>query len=228
MTRIAHISDNHSIFLPFPKKEDFDIIVHSGDFLPNVKRGRHQGAKAEAAFQRQWLIDNRFDLIEWIGDKQFLFCKGNHEFMSPVPLLKQFGIDAVDITEDIYWVDDLAFYGFPFIPVTGGDWSNELYPSQMSDKLDELAKLINSEAVNVLVAHCPISGILDEGLGNKFWGNGSMKTALEHKFTKLPKAYLCGHVHESSGLASYPPGAVAECPQMLVSNAATTVNLITL
>jgi len=228
MTRIAHISDNHGwLYHDF---EDADIIVHSGDFLPNSVARGHGPVKQEIQYQTRWLIDNKDALKAWIKDKQFLFCRGNHDFMNPVPLMQKFGIDAIDITEDIYWVDDLAFYGFPYIPWTGGGWSQELLPPEMSTKLDTVVKYINDGMVNVLVAHCPIYGILDKGhqsIGQR-WGNNALKTAFDYKIKTLPKALLCGHVHEDHGMATYPPDPKPEDQVTIISNAATTVHFITI
>lgn len=225
--RIAHISDNHSALIPLPKEDWFDIIVHSGDFLPNVPRDKNHkfpNINEEIKYQNQWLIDNKDRLIEWIGNKKFLFCAGNHDYIDPTILMRSFGIDAINITNVIYTYDDINFYGFPYIPWTGAFWNYECSPNDMIIKLEPVVEYLNNNEIDILVCHAPPYGYLDKARSQQRFGNTALETALRYKVNKLPKLMLCGHIHESHSFADYPSSIAKE--KMLISNAATTVHII--
>lgn len=222
--KIAHISDNHSKLIPFPN-EEFDVIVHSGDFLPN-NRGRDRlDRTTEVRYQNNWLVHHEKQLVKWIGDKPFLFCAGNHDYTDPTVLMRKFGINAINITNAPYTFKGVNFYGFPYIPWTGAFWNYETFPNEMTEKVATLVQYINDGLVDVVVAHCPPYMYLDEAHGQRF-GSTGIDNAFKYQVKKLPKHYLCGHIHESNGFIDYPSADAPE--KMRISNAATTVHIITI
>jgi hypothetical protein len=93
--RLLHLSDNHGSFDTLPL-QGVNAVVHSGDFMPNKTRGN---LMIEPYYQRDWLERYKDVLKMWMPPPMpFLFCRGNHDFMDPVPVLRSFGINAINIT----------------------------------------------------------------------------------------------------------------------------------
>ncbi len=222
--KILHFSDNHSTLPPFPA-EEYDIIVCSGDFLPNGQN--YLNRKEELKYQENWVRENKQRLVDWIGSKRFLFCAGNHDFYDPIPLMRQFGIDAYNITNAHHEFDGVQFYGFPYIPYTGAMWNWETTPQMMSDLFENVIKRINDNQIDVLVTHCPPYGYCDkeDSRGGQRFGSSVMVNMLKYRAEKLPQLMLCGHVHEAKSFADYPYSG--SNPKMLISNAATRVQIVT-
>lgn len=222
--RIAHISDTHGGFPTLPK--NVDIVVHSGDFIPNgryLTLNSRVNLEMELNIQAQWLERKGRKIREWLGGRKFLFCCGNHDFVCPVEIMQSFGIDAHSITEKEYTFEEKTFYGFPYIPYIDGMWNFERTAFEMSKEAETLRETLKHIPVDILVSHCPPHGVLDyvvnmygdrHHLGNTFMASMfSWDTDVPK-----PKTLLCGHVHESHG--------VQYAFDMLVSNAATVVNII--
>lgn len=226
--RLLHVSDNHSILYPLKEIETCDVVVHSGDFLPNTRSVHTSGSLgAEKAFQKSWVIRNIPQLKDWLQGKPFLLTPGNHDFIDPCEIMRQEGIDARNLTENIVTFGDTRFYGFPYIPWMGGGWNFEEFPPAMIEKVDKLVRQANDELFDVIVAHCPPFGIMDKNHWGQNCGNQAMMRALEGKFSFWPKAYLCGHIHESHGMGYLESPSSTE-EKMLISNAATTQRIIEL
>ncbi len=224
MIKIAHISDNHSVLLPFPK-EEYDVIVHSGDFLPNESRYKKIPTyNEEVSFQRNWLITNEKRLVEWIEDKLFLFCSGNPDYDDPTILMRKFGINAINITNCAYTYKDVTFYGFPYIPWTGAFWNYETFPADMAKKFETVVNYINDGTIDVLVCHSPPVNYLDKDNFGTHFGSTAIDNALKYKVNRLPKLMLVGHIHQGNGFADYPSSDADE--KMLISNAATTIHIL--
>lgn len=221
--RILHQSDQHGTF---PKlKGNFDAIISSGDLLPNdwarLDGTRHGLPKGEPKFQREFILRKAHRYQRWIGDKPFIHSSGNHDFINPVPVLKEIGINAVDATEQMITFDGLTIYGFPYIPHMGGKWNYELFPSQMADKIEQLGYILEANKVDILIAHCLPYGILDFTdpiHGSEHIGNTHLMNAINYRWEYLPKILCCGHIHEAAGISIY--------KNMLISNAATTSHII--
>lgn len=227
--KIVHISDNHS---RFPHLRDCDVVIHSGDFLPNASRGR---LDIEIPFQTEWIRKNEKILKFWLQGKKFIFCSGNHDFIDPIPLLIEMGIDAVNITNAHHEHLGVRYYGFPFIPILDREWNYERDVQEMGREIrrlkDELAK-----GVDVLVCHAPPHGILDSNFyvpigrnreelvdyGDRC-GNSLLTNLLSYDLPNMPfhdrpQYLLCGHIHEHNG--------VVETLGLTISNAATTAHVI--
>jgi len=200
--RILHISDTHGL-LP-ELRTGADIIVHSGDFLPN----RTRGVRAiEEPFQAQWIRDNADRLKAWLGGRPFLFCQGNHDFIDPVPELKEAGINAIDLTmQYIVEHNGVRFFGFPWVKYFTGEWNWE------AEERDIVRHLRLVPPVDVLVTHGPIYGVLDQNIYRTRCGSQALKDFLRDVPTP-PKYVLHGHIHEAAGHTGWSRG-------IIVSNAA--------
>ncbi len=209
MPRIAHVSDTHGYLVAVPT--DTDIIVHSGDFMPNKSFGHWA---IESAYQPKWIEDASEKIKRWIGDRPFLITHGNHDFINSVPHLISLGIDAHQLDDVRYVHNNITFYGFPHVPAFRGEWNYE----RSNPELVARTEAIDLEGVNFLVAHAPIYGILDRNSDGERCGSRPMKKFLQHN-KYVPDYYLCGHIHEAHGYQDWSRG-------IKVYNSATIVQVI--
>lgn len=216
--RICHLSDTHGKFPLL--KGNYDIVVHSGDWLPDFKVSPHLYAEAQEA----WIKVNIGEIKSWIKSAPFLFCQGNHDFANPnrvEQILRQAGINAFNLENKIVSINDYKFYGFPYVPSINGTFNYECDEQEMFHQVDELTSIMNQTYIDVLVAHCPIYGVLSTcSYASQNWGNKELETMFQSKLDQnlRPQAVLCGHIHSASGIQLY--------KDMLVSNAATTQNIV--
>lgn len=213
-------------------KEEFDIFVMSGDWLPNSIWGANRKPKElpfEKKFQENWLHLYAEDIKKCIHNRPFLWSSGNHDFINPCKILIEHGINAIDLDDKVVEFNGYTFYGFPYIPIMDNHWNFERDSNDMRSeilmmkiKLEDRAKL---DKLDVLVAHAPPLGVLDRVV-NENIGNSHMNTFLSYEIPKLIKLYLCGHVHESHGIATI--DSFDRTEQMVISNAATTYNILAL
>lgn len=217
--KILHISDWHGDFL-FPK-EDYDIVISSGDMLPTFDRF---DKTYEIAAQKQWVKDNVHNFKKLCGGRYFLDCGGNHDFISLSKELKKYWSNAIDLTpnnlghDGYVWLENISFHGFPWVPYINGEWNFELMEDELRSRtIKFLNKLVGK---TVLVMHCPPYGILDYSPFSGHIGNTPLTNHLFYGMKKeyLPKVILCGHQHDDHGLQG--KGGI------LISNAATTYNII--
>lgn len=206
--RLLHISDTHGTFPDLNARAD--IIVHSGDLLPNASRG----GPNEAVWQVGWIVSNSVRLRNWIGSRPFLFIHGNHDFAIATPWLRDAGIDAVCLDDVSYTENGVSFYGIPWTKYFTGEWNRELHPHEMQAVINRIPY------VNVLVSHGPPLGILDHNAYGERCGCPTIRSALDYGTIPVPDVYLCGHIHESNG--------VCRIRETLYSNAATTQHIIEL
>lgn len=196
--RVAHISDTHGTFPEIP--EDVDLIVHSGDFLPNKTRGLRD---IEPKYQRNWLGHKKEQLRAWIGKRKFVICKGNHDFFGPLgQALRNFGIDAYDITNSWLELDGLTFYGFPYIPYIIGEWNYEAVYVDMVKKVQEFHReIVEKKGMpKILVAHSPLAGFFDT-IDFREVGNAALSRYFMYDVPdRLPEWFMCGHIHYRGGI----------------------------
>lgn len=212
--RILHMSDTHGR-MPEPPVDGYDVIVHSGDLLPNRTFGLRV---IEEAFQRAWLEENapRWSPRYWT--KPLLIVQGNHDYRSAESILREIGIDAHDISNRLHQVDGVSFYGFPWTP-TFYDWNWMCGPLEMRHHLATAGELMEQGVVDVLVSHGPMYGVLDRNREGDRCGCRVLRETMQAA-RHPPKALLHGHIHEAAGLQAWVRG-------VLVSNAATTQRIVT-
>lgn len=228
--RLLHFSDNHGSFPDFWKSIDsnsIDAIVCSGDFFPNWSFGFRD---IEIPRQESWLKSKMQTIAEWLRDKPFLFCGGNHDFITPCGLMKQAGLDVRDLNfraiigdqNRLQGVDfgGLRFYGSQWVPHWTGTWNYELSDLQMQLAIQE----IMDNKPDVVVSHSPVYGLADKNYKGEYCGSRRWREWFNENDSKemYPKAYLCGHIHESSRLP------FLWRHNMIYSNAATIYNIIDL
>lgn len=208
--RILHLSDTHG---GLPKlRTDADVVVHSGDFLPN----RSRIATIEYAFQPLWVEDNAKRLRDWLGERPLLVCSGNHDFCSPARLLQAVGIQAIDLDDKRVEHDGFIFHGFPYVPEFTSEWMHECDDEELTARTEG----IDLKGVDVLVAHSPIFKLLDKNREGGHCGSVPMRNFLK-KSTHVPRWYMHGHIHESHGSTRW-------VRKIDVSNAATTQRVVEL
>lgn len=219
MIKIAHVSDNHSTFPIIP--DEADIIFHSGDLFPNKTRG----LKIEPRFQMEWAHYKLDKIINWIGNRPFVFCRGNHDYYDGLcEVLRTKNIEAYDITNSFCRLNikgqEILTYGIPYINYIAGEWRYELLGQDMANEFRVVNdKFLEIGMPDILVCHAPIYQILDKNEWGEHCGNRVLADYISYVWRdNLPKLLLCGHIHGAHGLA--------EVFGMKVSNAATTVNLI--
>jgi Icc-related predicted phosphoesterase len=211
--RIQHVSDTHGHF--FDLHSGCDVVVHSGDLLPNATRGK----PSECNFQLRWLEEHASEIVRWLAGRPMLYCAGNHDFLSPehaAQVLNEAGAKVTNITDRSVLLEGRAFYGFPWCPPITGEWAFETTEDGIAARIRELPKT----GIDVFVTHAPPYGILDCA---PFFGTfdhiGSRALRNAIAYGKIrPALHLFGHAHESCGL---------QCLDgILYSNAARTKHII--
>jgi Icc-related predicted phosphoesterase len=231
--KILHVSDSHGqipfyIKNHFDQLSDFDLIIHSGDFFDNgMHKPPHSQMFAywEEKFQTEEVAKFGLSLVEWVKGKPFLYCAGNHDFnpnfifeMNKIAEKKNF----YNLTGYDHKVLETKISGFPYINFINGYWNYEIRNQEMLKDLflDRIKNWMKNGFPDILVTHAPPFSILDGVKTNGHFGLQVLKDYLDGKLGNfpLPKAILCGHVHESHGTEIY--------NGVLISNAATTFHLL--
>jgi Icc-related predicted phosphoesterase len=217
--KIYHLSDTHGWgFWDNPLPPDTDVIVHTGDLLPNVTRGI---VDREVPFQTDWI--NRFvePIKRWLADRPLIYVPGNHDYIELVDFLPatRAGLTPVQVA-GLQWI------GFREIPYIAGEWAGEVQVPEMaaiiSDIFDGETEL--SAPGDVLLCHAPPSNILDSPPNNPqiHYGISTLTTALQYRPHRF-RAVLFGHIHQNSYLqitinntiysnAAYTTGGTVELP----------------
>lgn len=206
--KILHMSDTHGR-MPEPAG-DFDVIVHSGDMLPNKS---YAIRPIEHTFQRYWIETNapRFSAHYWT--KPVLVTPGNHDFIDPTPFMRDVGIDARLLCNGPLEVDGVTFWGHPWTP-TFCDWNWMCGPEEMAHHLAPAVEMMQQGAIDVFVSHGPMRGVLDRNRDGERCGCPVLRKTMQD-VRHPPKLMLHGHIHEAAGVQGWTRGVV-------VSNAACT------
>jgi Icc-related predicted phosphoesterase len=223
--RFVHVSDTHG---DFPHLGLGDIVVHSGDLMPNrnddvdpFKFGSRYGKpEREVDFQERWIDANATKIKGWIGQRPFIYCPGNHDYYDPAPRLKAEGVQVVNLgVSKLEQYDGIPFYGFPFCTSGVHPWNYATGPNDMAREIERMRADLAQEREVILVAHCPPGGILDLSNRGARYGNPALTEFLSKGGIDV-RAVLCGHVHADHAIWIDP------YTHLLVSNAATTVHYI--
>ncbi len=213
--KILHLSDTHGL-IPKLDLDGIDVVVHSGDFLPNKTRGF---LPIEEPFQVQWMRDNHSTLRLMMvpSGVPFLVLRGNHDFINPAEYLFDC---AWDLSGKLVTVNGVKFFGYPFTPLFTGEWWGELTPRQEEAAMEGLLLVLERDKPDVLVSHGPMYGLLDRNRQGERCGSQPLRDLLMLKTKHLPKIMLHGHVHEDHGKAV--------CGDMRVYNSATIAQVVEL
>lgn len=227
--QVLHFSDNHGRVPNLVSAIGFDVVVCSGDFMPDryltkdeqIRLNQEHRRPASPYTQKVWLARNVNRLKVLCGNKPFLFCPGNHDFMDPIYDLRAMGVDAHSLVDSVIDVGGLKWTGFPYVPWIGPEWAFSTEAPRMLGLVDTLVERCNKEGVDVLVTHAPPFGSLDVNGWGQHCGITALRNALDYgRFVKPLKAILCGHIHQSAGWDNL-NGTV-------ISNAAVTVHMLPL
>lgn len=184
MTIICVLSDTHDQHsrISIPK---CDLLIHCGDFS-------NLGKYHELASFNNWI-----GALKGNGTiKKAVVIPGNHDlsleksFQNARENLSE--VDHILINGGIEF-DGLKIWGVSYVPIFY-DWAfmrteNELfekYYSQIPSGLD------------ILVCHGPPDDILDRNVMKQRTGSKAMAALIENL---APRYFLCGHIHESRGVA---------------------------
>lgn len=205
---LLHVSDTHGLFVPLDSTAT--VVIHTGDFFPNVSRGI---AAVERGFQATWMNSRMRDFQRWIGTRRFLYVPGNHDYFDPVPMMQERGVNAWNLhTGGPERIGKHRVFGFPWVPRFTGEWNYECNGLEMHDRLEPLRRALEAGEVDILACHTPIYGVLDR-VGDDRTGSMHLRGALE-TCTNPPRYVLHGHIHCATGIMHWKRGIV-------VSNAAT-------
>ncbi len=218
--RVLHISDQHGRIPTDEVSKDIDVIICTGDLMPNINKYRFGISKSQAnmEFQTSWIKENIAQFKHWIKDTLFLFISGNHDYVDPTPLFREAGINAECLNDRLFNYEGFKIYGFPYINYIGR-WNYELLPFEMIKKVNEITSFCNKQGIDILACHSPFYQTLDYcPINYQNYGIKAMKEAIDDHIVHLPKAYLCGHIHLANRVITY--------RDMIVSNAAEVQHTI--
>lgn len=210
--KILHLSDTHG-GMPTLQSAG-DVVVHSGDLLPNRSFGNRT---IEHAVQRYWLEDNMTKFKPWLGKRTLLYCPGNHDFVDPVPYFRDVGVDARLLCNSFLELEGVGFYGFPWTP-TFYDWNWMCGPEEMRTRLAPAVELMEQDTIDVFISHGPMYGVLDRNNQGERCGSKVVRDVMQ-TVNHPPKLFLHGHIHEAAGIQGWSRG-------MFVSNAACTQHVL--
>lgn len=217
--RIAHISDTHGwAFDNTSCPDDVEIVVHSGDLLPNRTFGIRE---IEVPFQTHWIEENAPRILDWLGGRPLVMVMGNHDFVRFDVVVRCAGHAAsiIMLDSETERVRGVRFAGFPYVPFFNGDWNLELGEIELGLRFRPIEDAIDNGDIDVLVAHSPMYGVLDRNGAGTRCGSKRIRNAMSRR-QQLPKAYLHGHIHERGS-------QLHDWRGMLVSNAACAMNVFT-
>lgn len=228
MTRILHFSDSHG-FPPEKPEGEYDIVACTGDFLPDNWRALKEyqlGIRMQPIshqetqeYQREWVRSYATLIAQWVDGRPFVWCPGNHDRIDPCDSLAIAGVNVIDATFCTVTVEGISFYGFPCINWIDGTFMHERQLLELGQEVDKMIASWQGNPPDVLLAHAPMRGIFDADKNGNRYGLTSMVNRLSY-IEKLPKLYLCGHVHK--------PDGPLDCMGMRVFNTATSARIIEL
>lgn len=203
---VIHVSDTHGRFLQLPDTPEDAPIVCTGDFFPSAPLQRifgrwyWQGKVTEIDFQQKWLVDNMPQMLDWIGDRKFVWVSGNHDFINPCDDLKRMGLDAIDMDGYGRSLFGLRWFGMPHVESTVEAFSYCGKPWLLERIV--LDGFFEQGGLDVLLLHTPIKDILDIDKDGSSWGSVGVFEALSAQ-KKLPSYVLHGHVHKPGAMSVF-------------------------
>lgn len=189
--KVCCISDTHTMHEKIAIPE-CDLLIHSGDACG-------QGTLGEISTFAQWLERQ-------VQAKHIIYVPGNHDrAVQTFPdLVRSMFHRAVVLIDDLVTIDGIRIYGTPYTPAfcnwafQGVDHGSRSYNHTTDPELDRIYKKIPQ--CEILVCHGPFQGVLDKTWEGDHVGSVSMRKRLT-EMSRLPKLYVCGHIHQSRGIA---------------------------
>lgn len=177
--RFVAISDTHCRHrnIRLPKG---DVLIHAGDIC-------YKGEKAEVV-----------DFLDWFQQQKFqykIFIAGNHDFFfekeKRAEIEKLIPKDIIYLNDSGTTINGLHVWGSPITP-----WFFRwAFNRKRGAPIARHWELIPANT-DILIIHGPPYGILDTVINEQHTGcKDLLKKVLEIK----PKAFVCGHIHESYG-----------------------------
>ncbi len=180
MTRIVCISDTHNrqenLRVP-----DGDVLVHAGDLT-----GR--GTIPEITAVNRWLGE--------LPHPHKVVIAGNHDFLfeRDSALARSLLTNAIYLQDSSVEVEGLMVWGSPWQPWFY-DWAFNLPRGEsLRRKWEQIP-----EGLDILITHCPPSGILDETAAGEHAGCEELAARLS-AMRAPPRLHVFGHIHESYGI----------------------------
>jgi Icc-related predicted phosphoesterase len=178
--KVYHLSDTHGLNFWRADISDCDLVIHSGDLLPDF--ARHENIQR----QIDWLEERSEEINKWLGQKNLLYVPGNHDFVE----LEDFISNAIRLSNHKNLViDKHAFAGYREVPPINGQFAGEA----VQEKMLEVVSKTFSLAPSVLVTHTPAKGIL--GNDGQEWGCRILRSALDANIYEGLQHHFFGHVH---------------------------------
>ena len=231
MIKVLHASDLHGYYwnkLWATPGQDFDLVLLTGDMLPNWHRGPAGGKEGDK--QKAWLLEkdkpkhatHRLGMaMGAFGDVPVVVVDGNHDFFCLGDFMLEQGYENVyPIKRGI--VHELLGHritGFPNINWIAGEWAHETRAPELAELCEELL----AQHPTLIANHAPLSGYLDNGYGIR-----AMPHLLHYRQSDWVQYYFHGHVHEHGGKTTYAElGGLEDVDTFVVQifNGATTVKI---
>eukprot|EP00210_Caulerpa_lentillifera_P008392 g8004.t1 len=185
--RIACLSDTHGLHMSNKLEvPDADVLVFAGDAgLSN---------DGEIASFNTWLgtLPHHHKIVVY----------GNMDYATETSTFdqsRQLSNATAILTDSYVQIDGYIFYGTPYTPKFFGGYQLK---DQISASRHWEKTLIDVPKIDVLITHGPPHGIGDE-TGGRHVGDEALKSIVD-SWIDPPRLWICGHVHASHGLHSYP------------------------
>ena len=199
---ILGISDTHG---DLPEIPDCDALLIAGDICPDFMVQKMTATRViyDNGEQKQanWLDTEFRAWLEALVARgiQVVFIGGNHDYVFEKTFLIPDDLPGIYLRDDPY---HLYFEDFPehSLKLWGTPWVPNLrrWAFYGTDTALEARASIIPDGLDVLIAHGPPYGYLDKIVGGESVGEKQMLKELDRI---SPVVYLCGHIHESRGVA---------------------------
>jgi Icc-related predicted phosphoesterase len=188
--KIICLSDTHG-YLP-EITDKCDIILHAGDFCPNIYGPNNNFFDAQ--YQFNWIKDKYIPWIKTLKTQYFVISSGNHDFVAEFFNLREKGFwpkNCFYLENSVIEVLGLKIFGTPYsLPFF--DWAFNRTEEQIKSALDVIEK-----DTDIIISHGPPFCVGDKTIrGINTGSKALLNRALEIK----PKICLFGHIHEANCL----------------------------
>jgi hypothetical protein len=168
---------------------DGDVFVHAGDMM-------------RMGYPHEW--PPLLDWLDRLPHKHKFVIPGNHDFhlqVYPGPALqelRQIGVTVLGMPNNPHYYsaklpNGMSMLGIPFV-TNLNRWAFNLTKEQLDKHMHEVW---NTGPHDVIVSHMPPHGLLDSAHSGVSTGSKIYRRFLDEK---MPKVWVCGHIHEAYGL----------------------------